>query len=146
MNILEATHAFAEPGQSWLIDMIHPETGRSFVNGDDLASMRVRHPRAEIVEYSAWARAKAEAQDEPGAWSPVTEDRYLEMLGVLPPAAMKAGAFLVGEPYDHHARSGQPRFACFRKTADGTHEEYSRPMTHAEFVALFGQCSSDYIS
>ena len=32
----------------------------------------------------------------------VTEERYYEMLGVLPPERMSGGAFLVGEPVDHN--------------------------------------------
>ena len=38
----------------------------------------------------------------------VTEERYYEMLGVLPPERMSGGAFLVGEPVD--AANGQFRY------------------------------------
>lgn len=31
----------------------------------------------------------------------VTESKYYEMLGVLPPASMESNAFLVGEPDNH---------------------------------------------
>lgn len=37
------------------------------------------------------------------------------MLGVLPPAYMSQGYFLVGEPLDHHATTGQPRFEAYGK-------------------------------
>lgn len=39
----------------------------------------------------------------------VTEERYYEMLNVLPPERMRGGAFLVGEPFDHNG-NGEPRF------------------------------------
>jgi hypothetical protein len=38
-------------------------------------------------------------------FTPTTESRYWEMLGVLPPAYMDGHGFLVGEPMDHrHCR------------------------------------------
>ncbi len=47
---------------------------------------------------------------------------YNDMLGVLPPAAMKTGAngvqgFLVGEPTDHN-KEGEPRYASYFKCDD----------------------------
>lgn len=38
---------------------------------------------------------------KPVTWIEVTEERYDEMLGVLPPALMIGDGFLVGEPSDH---------------------------------------------
>lgn len=34
-------------------------------------------------------------------WQPCTEERYDYMMGVLPPALMHHGGFLVGEPFHH---------------------------------------------
>ena len=45
-------------------------------------------------------------------WIETTEERYDEMLGVLPPAYWSSIGFLVGEPMDHNA-NGQPRFSAF---------------------------------
>ena len=67
-------------------------------------------------------------------FTPTTEDRYNEMLEVLPPAVWTGLGFLVGEPQDHNAE-GQPRFACFVKLGDKFFEA-SRTVTVAEFRAV----------
>lgn len=46
----------------------------------------------------------------------VTEERFDEMLCVLPPERMASNAFLVGEPVDHD-RWGSPRFDLFFRNA-----------------------------
>ncbi len=63
-------------------------------------------------------------------WKLTTEERYMEMLCVLPPEYMNANGFLVGEPTDH--REGQPRYAAFRHDGGG-HYEATEPCTLAEF-------------
>lgn len=51
-------------------------------------------------------------------WVEVTEEKYWEMLGVLPPASqggmIGANAFQVGEAMNHNAR-GEPTFATFKE-------------------------------
>lgn len=79
-----------------------------------------------------FCRAKAARQDTAIQWSETTEEMYWEMLEVLPPAVMLPIGFLVGEPCDHHAGNGQPRFQAYVK-ADGKHWAASRPMTVKEF-------------
>lgn len=44
---------------------------------------------------------------------PITEARFDEMLGVLPPAIQTSNAFLVGEPVDHGGPGHQARFQLF---------------------------------
>jgi len=55
-------------------------------------------------------------------WVETSEERYDEMLSVLPPEIMLYGGFLVGEPVNHrHCRiKGHllPTFAAFRKIED----------------------------
>lgn len=131
------THAFAEPGAGNLIDVINPNTGKSSVYGETLDQIRKRYPTAEIVEIDAWEIAKGAKQDQPVQWKDTTEERYFEMLNCLPPAAMFSGYFLVGEPWDHHAVSGRPRYAAFGHI-HGRYVEASRPMTIAELKALVG--------
>jgi len=70
----------------------------------------------------------------PVVWTETTAERFEEMLTVLPPAIMLAGNFLVGEPWDHHAVTGRPRFAAYR-FQDRKYYEASRPMTVKEFKA-----------
>jgi len=135
---------FVVPGDlCQIIDTVNPQTGRSTIRGETLAQVREREPGAVIMPLADWIEAKTKAQDQPGVWVPVSEEKYWRMLEVLPPAAQFAYAFLVGEATDHHAASGQPRFACYRER-DGAFEEYSRPMTHREFEAEFGKCPLSY--
>lgn len=70
----------------------------------------------------------------------VPEERYDEMLGVLPPALHLGKGFLVGEPWTHRKciMSGQdntPAFMAFIRR-NGEFFEADRPMTGAEFRAL----------
>ena len=55
-------------------------------------------------------------------WTPTTEEKYWEMLEVLPPAIMTDLGFLVGEPLDHGAcpitGNFGPRFEAFAKVGD----------------------------
>lgn len=132
MNIRDCTEAFAVPGEDSLIDLCWPETGLSTVYGETLDQIRQRYPGAEVVNVGAFLAAKAERQHTPVVWTPCTEARYDDMLNVLPPAAHERGGFLVGEPWDHDAGNGQPRYAAFRQRG-GTFYESSRPMTRAEF-------------
>ena len=63
----------------------------------------------------------------------VTEDRYYEMLCVLPPERMRNGAFLVGEPFNHNG-CGEPRFDYFF-AKDGRYY-YGGLKTTREFDAM----------
>lgn len=131
--------AFAVPGESSLIDVINPATGKSWIEGETLEQIRLRYPTAEIVNVSEWCAAKAARQDEPVTWAETTEEHFFEMLECLPPAYQtggeKGGAFLVGEPWDHHATTGRPRFAAYREIGD-KFLKASRPMTVKEFKEL----------
>lgn len=70
----------------------------------------------------------------------VSEERYNEMLGVLPPALHLGKGFLVGEPWTHKRCevSGQdntPAFMAFIRR-NGEFFEADAPMTGAEFRIL----------
>jgi len=134
---------FAVPGEGNIIDTADPKSGRSHIQGENLEEIRRRYPAAVLMPLAEWLEAKTKAQDAPGVWVPVTEERFNEMLNVLPPAAWHNGAFLVGEASDHHAGTGRPRFTCYRER-HGEFAEYSRPMTHREFRAEFGNCPNYY--
>lgn len=135
------TKAFAEPDASNIIDVIHPITNRGAYSNETLEQVRIRYPLAEIIDIQAHCEAKAKRQDSPIIWDEVTERKYWEMLEVLPPAVMHSGAFMVGEPCDHHATTGAPRFSCYYYTKDAsdktTYYGASRPMTVKEFNAKF---------
>ena len=116
-----------------IIDLIHPTTGLTFHFGKTLADCRLECPDAEIMSVVDFCTWKAAKQRTPITWSEVSEERYVEMLEVLPPAAWVGHAFLVGEPCDHDAGNGQPRYEAYRKRGS-VYEAGSRPMTVAEFM------------
>ena len=67
-----------------------------------------------------------------------SEERYDEMLGILPPALWLGKGFLVGEPADHRrckiTKKVMPTYAAFFN-AFGRYYE-GDPMTVAEFRAF----------
>lgn len=146
ISIHDCKEAFAVPGSDSIVDLVHPITGRSIYGGDDLQGIRARYPGAEIVDFSEWLAAKAARQDCPVTWSETTKEKYWEMVEVLPPAFWAKGGLLVGEPWDHHATSGEPRFAAYIEKY-GKYLTASRPMTRKEFAAFMG-CDStwEYVS
>lgn len=82
------THVFVQ-GPMICIDIVNPETGRSAVNHETLDEIRLRYPGAEIAEFHSWAAAKERALcTEPVE---ITEDRFMEMLEVLPPQNWQRG-------------------------------------------------------
>lgn len=67
----------------------------------------------------------------PDSWIPTTESMYWEMLEAVPPAAMRRGWFLVGEPLRHI--DGEAVHACFRQIGN----QYSaRNLTLAQFNGM----------
>jgi hypothetical protein len=67
-------------------------------------------------------------------WKKTTEERYYEMLGIVPPAEMTGLGFLVGEAMDHNSR-GRPRYAAFARVNELFYEA-DEPLTVAEFRAV----------
>jgi len=120
-----------------MIDLVHPLTGKTAIYGKTLEDCQADpdYAGAERMTIEEFCQSKAATQDTPISWEPVTEERYWDMLEVLPPAAMGHGGFLVGEPWDHHALTGRPRYAAYRCRGD-VYETASRPMTIKEFREL----------
>lgn len=130
------THAFAVPGADNTIDLINPHTSRGAYSNLDLAGIRARDPKdatAEIVNLDEFCTAKAARQDAPVTWTETTRERYWDMLEALPPAFQGCGGFLLGEPQDHHAGNGRPRFDGFLEAAGDKYFVSSRPLTVPEF-------------
>ena len=142
VTLREYIDAFAVPGHESVLDMVHPDTGRSMVYGKTLEQIRAENPGAEVVNFEAWLAAKAERQHTPVIWHPCTEERYHEMLEVLPPAFWRGGLFLVGEPCDHDAGTGQPRYAAFWKRGD-RFTASDRPITRQEAAAFLAPLSAN---
>jgi hypothetical protein len=71
-----------------------------------------------------------------GKWIETTEERYDEMLGVLPPALMLGNGFLVGEPCTHRDCSVSGSFRATYSpfgNKGGKFYEYSESLTVPEF-------------
>jgi hypothetical protein len=131
-SITDCTLCFVSRGRETIIDVLHPETGLTVCFSKTLEETRQEYPDAEqmnIAEFCAW---KVRMQRTPITWAVTTEVRYYEMLAALPPAELMFDAFLVGEPSDHDAGTGQARYDAYRQR-DGVYEIASRPMTRTEF-------------
>ena len=72
-------------------------------------------------------------------WKKTTQEKYWEMLEILPPAAMTTLGFLVGEPADHRAcpvtGNFGARFEAFVKVGD-QYFVASEPMTVTGFKTI----------
>lgn len=137
MRISDCKYCIAVPGGENMVDVLHPETGLTVCYGKTLEDVRKEpgYEKAEIMLVDDFCAAKAKRQDSPITWTETTEERYFEMLEVLPPAFWKAGAFLVGEPWDHHTLTGKPRFAAFWQKGKKFFEA-NRPLTVNELKSF----------
>lgn len=134
LNVWDCTDCIAVPGHNNIVDTINPVTGLTWYYGKTLEEVRQREgdEKAELMTIDAFCEAKGKRQNTPITWTETTEAIFTEMLEVLPPAAWHHGGFLVGEPMDHDALTGKPRYQAF-KEIDGKFYAASRAMTVIEF-------------
>lgn len=66
-------------------------------------------------------------------WKEISEYQYNEALEVLPPAFLRKGGFLIGEPSDHCADG--PRFAAYLQK-EGSFFHLSEPITRAAMTKI----------
>jgi hypothetical protein len=72
-------------------------------------------------------------------YNEVDEEKYWEMLEVLPPEAMVSNAYLVGEPTDHV--NGVPRFALyFRKNVTVDDKKIGEKFFYGGLVSVSDFC------
>lgn len=128
----DPTECFAVPESDSIIDCVHPVTGKTCIYGKTLEDVQQEEPGAIRMTIDEFCERKALRQDVPVQWEDITEDRYYELMECLPPAAYADNGFLVGEPWDHHAGTGKPRYQACR-IVNGQHQASHRPMTKAEF-------------
>jgi hypothetical protein len=126
------THCFARLDDSHIIDAVNPETGAGLYGGKTLAETQAERPGAELLTLAEWQAHRGGIQRGPIMWETTTEEEYNDMMNVLPPAAYGPGAFLVGEPADHEADSGKPRYQAYRSRGL-LFERSNRPLTRSEF-------------
>jgi hypothetical protein len=136
LTMADCTDCFASRSKQTIIDVLHPNTGRTVCFGRTLEDVRKEYPDAEHMPVAAFCDWKAQQQRTPITWNEITAEHFDEMLNVLPPADHNASytAFIVGEAYDHDAGNGQPRYQAFH-TKGERYFQSSRPMTRAEFRA-----------
>lgn len=121
--------------ENWLIDTIDEKTGLTSIYGQTFEQVKERRPNAELVTVDDWLELKAKKQDSPIEWQDTTKESYEYGLNCLPPRIWAGGAYLVGEPYDHHATTGEGRYQCYRKIGN-IYLESSRPITVKEFQKI----------
>lgn len=134
MAMSDCEECYAVPGADNIIDVIRPDNGLTWCFGSTEAEIKAREPQAVRMPFAEFLKAKAERQQTPIKWTRTTERKYQEMLEILPPAYWSGGAFLVGEPWDHCAATGAPRFAAY-VARGGRYYTASRPLTIAELKA-----------
>jgi hypothetical protein len=132
----DSLECWAVPGADSMIDTINSD-GLTTCFGKDEATVKAQEPRAQRMLVKDFCAAKAARQRTPVEWRETTAEQYEEMLNVLPPAYFIGPWFLVGEPSDHDALSGEPRFQGYRY-ADVPVRYFttSRPVTRREFEEL----------
>lgn len=67
-------------------------------------------PTGRVVDSALWGKPE---EIKPG--DGVTEELYWEWLEVLPPATHRSDLMQMGEPMDHGAEGGRPRFLTLQK-------------------------------
>ncbi len=76
-------------GLKTCIDLVRPDTGRSQIENQTLEQIQERYPGATIATLSEWSKAHEQSLcTEPQA---ITEERFMEMLEVLPPQRWQHG-------------------------------------------------------
>lgn len=133
MNFADFTDCFAVPGEHVIIDVVHPLTGLTHINGENLEKVRQRYPKAEQMPLAEFIRLKAIQQDaEPLRWKEISEDEFNDAMDALPPAVMIGGCFLLGEPFDTHAGTGYNRY-CPYVQRQGKFYGGTKPLTVPQF-------------
>lgn len=138
MKMMDCVDCIAIPNADSIIDVIRPDTGLTWHFGHTLDQVRARpdHAAAVVMSLDEFCQQKATRQRTAIEWIETTECEFSEMLEVLPPALVlpDLAGFMVGEPYDHDAMNGQPRFSGYRKSGN-RFMRGSRAMTRDEFRA-----------
>lgn len=127
------TECYYQPGKSWCIDVIAAD-GLTSIRQDTEEQVRQRYPDAIRIDLDAFCQiAEALVIQAPER---ITEERWDEMLNVLPPHwwVNRDGeeSFRICEAYSGCVRS------CFVRLVDGSMWEcrQSDKMTHADLVRL----------
>ena len=114
-------------------DLINPETGLGLFGKKTVENMVAKG--GELMSVEEFYNRKFAKQNTPLEWAEVDADSYDEAMGCVPPIDLSSSGFLVGEPWDHCAKTGAPRFTAYR--FDGVkYTKSNRPMTRKEFTTI----------
>ena len=116
-----------------LVDAV--KDGQTIYGRKPVDKVLAENPSYKLVEYDEYVAAASAEQDQPIVWSPLSEEDYYEKMDCLPPAVARSYGFLLGEPQDHYAATGKPRFAAFLKLGPRFCRS-SRPLRVEEFLNL----------
>lgn len=89
MKITPETQCYTQRSTLSCIDLVRPDTGRGEIGGETLEQIRKRYPGAEVEnldDFSDWK--EKQLITEPVK---INEERYWEMLEVLPPQRWRRG-------------------------------------------------------
>lgn len=135
----DCEQCYVSKAQRIIIDVIRDD-GLTFFQGKTFEQVRRENPDAEKMSVDAFCQWLAEQQRTPIEWQETTKEKFMYMLEVLPPAAGASfgyQAFLVGEPWDHDALNGRPRYQAYRKWGE-SYQVSNRPITVTEFMQEVG--------
>ena len=116
-----------------LVDAV--KDGQTIYGRKPVDKVLAENPSYKLVEYDEYVAAASAEQDQPIVWSPLSEEDYYKKMDCLPPAVTRSYGFLLGEPQDHYAATGKPRFAAFLKLGHRFCRS-SRPLRVEEFLNL----------
>ena len=141
MSVNDSTQCFVSKATGTIIDIINPHTGKTFClskTRDDLLTEGYKD--VELMTVGDFLTWKAAQQRTPITWKYVNKEQFYYALECLPPATGTAGwrDFLIGEPYDHDALNGKPRYQGYRRVGK-QYFQSSRPMTVTEFNIEVGE-------
>jgi hypothetical protein len=129
---------FVSLQRATVVDVVEPD-GLGRYSRETLEQIKGKYPDAQVMASADFCRWKEERQRGPIEWAGITEDRYNGALDCLPPARHKGWAFLLGEPIDSMAITGEFTFDAFRRLPGEVYQRSSRTITVAEFDAIFGK-------
>lgn len=137
MNSLKYDTVVAEPNTDYCIDFVYAETGLTHINGHTLEQVREEYPNAQIMSFDEYVEGKFQRQNGPIEYTEISEEDYDSALNCLPPVCWYGNAFLLGEPYDHCAKTGQARYIAY--FGGKSFKCSNRPMTKKEFKSILGK-------
>ena len=130
---MKTDYCFANINDHCIDDLINMETKTGVYSKKSIPELQKDNPTAKVMKISEWSQIRHNRQNTPVQWVASTAANYDYALGCLPPIAYNGSGFLIGEPYDHDALTGKPRFTAHIMRGDKFFKS-DRPMTIERFT------------